>query len=343
MGRVSEGFNDSYLCQCLQSMRDGSWNQLPAELLERVLSIVPVPDLCRLRSVCKMWNSLICSPAFGKKFVSKGANTGAFFVVNLHVRCRTAPIPLINRLSMFDLNAKRWYNFEHELPAGLDYDVPAMDGGLVCKFVASLTAEQHQQSIQQSIRMRHSVICPVLHTFIIFNLCGGTFKALPAPPLLHIHVPSMNLRLFDDSVSNTFKIFLLNPRTYVGEPPGEPWMCVYESSANQWRILSSPPIGPNPLAVHVRSVLFQGLLYVLVYSLAGSINRLYSFNYPEDAWEDTRVQFQQDKVLFCECSDLVVSDNRLFLMTQHLVFGCECLPELRRSSRLGRNGCACCC
>jgi hypothetical protein len=38
----------------------GLWSELPSELLEQVLPFLTVPDLCRYRSACKRWNSLIC-------------------------------------------------------------------------------------------------------------------------------------------------------------------------------------------------------------------------------------------------------------------------------------------
>lgn len=43
---------------------DEGVKELPPEILERVLAPLPVPVLCRLRSVCKAWNELICKPSF---------------------------------------------------------------------------------------------------------------------------------------------------------------------------------------------------------------------------------------------------------------------------------------
>lgn len=57
---------------------------LPSELLERVLPFVPVPELCRFRSVCKGWNSLICTPEFGTQCMESGSD-GAYFVVKLRL------------------------------------------------------------------------------------------------------------------------------------------------------------------------------------------------------------------------------------------------------------------
>ncbi|KAG0578444.1 hypothetical protein KC19_4G023100 [Ceratodon purpureus] len=41
------------------------WQQMPFELVERVLSFLGPPDLCRCRPVCRRWDYLICTPRFG--------------------------------------------------------------------------------------------------------------------------------------------------------------------------------------------------------------------------------------------------------------------------------------
>lgn len=49
----------------MDEMNDELWSRLPLEIVERTLLFLPVPVLCRFRTVCKSWNSLICKPAFG--------------------------------------------------------------------------------------------------------------------------------------------------------------------------------------------------------------------------------------------------------------------------------------
>ncbi|CAM6087405.1 unnamed protein product [Calypogeia fissa] len=217
---------------------DGLWTELPADLLERVLSFLPVPDLCRLRSVCKRWSSLICTPEFGKICVqnaSKGPNVGSCLVVKPSLdlsRSYSAGIPC---WSIFDLDAKRWYHIVHELPPGNDFaDVRGMDGGQDCQ------------------------------TLIVANVIDGAFKVLPRPPLRSGHrIDYLNLTLVVDSISNTYKVFLVN---HYRENRGliDPWL----------------------------------------------------FKYLEDEWEDTGVQFWKSELHLC---DLVVRNNRLFLMTRGLV------------------------
>lgn len=38
--------------------------KLPNELIELVLSLLPVPMLCKFRALCKEWEELLCDPRF---------------------------------------------------------------------------------------------------------------------------------------------------------------------------------------------------------------------------------------------------------------------------------------
>lgn len=201
-----------------------------------------------------------------------------------------------------------------------------MDAGLVCTFVTAFTEEQRRTSTIHNCMAKWQP-----QTLIVSNLIGKTIKALPNPPLPHIELPWTNLRLVVDKTSQTYKIFLICV--------GFTWidsryrcMCVYESATDQWRIAPNPPNpnlpGPSNLpgphaefGAHVRSVVFRGLLYVLFSAKCRGIYRLYSYDFEEDAWEDTGVQFWTGPQFWVDLDlcDLVVSDNRLFLMAQRVV------------------------
>lgn len=49
----------------MDNMNVKLWTRLPKDVVERVLSFLSVPVLCRFRTVCKRWNSLIRDPKFG--------------------------------------------------------------------------------------------------------------------------------------------------------------------------------------------------------------------------------------------------------------------------------------
>ncbi|CAH8261069.1 unnamed protein product [Arabidopsis lyrata] len=52
------------------------------DLLEEILSRVPVTSLRAVRSTCKRWNDIIKDPSFSKKYGGKGANE--FLVIMLN-------------------------------------------------------------------------------------------------------------------------------------------------------------------------------------------------------------------------------------------------------------------
>jgi hypothetical protein len=72
----------------MEPAMEGLWSALPPDILERVLSFVPVPSLCRFRAVCQGWRELLRKPSFhdlcdrnGKKdkylFVSRYLASGS--------------------------------------------------------------------------------------------------------------------------------------------------------------------------------------------------------------------------------------------------------------------------
>ena len=134
-------------------------------------------------SLCKRWNSLICSPEFGMwcnpERRPKGVIKGECFVVKLRLcidyaksgaRCKK-----ISSWSIFDLDTRRWYiNVEDTLPKGVDFHVAAMDAGLVCTFRTALTDEQRRAStILSSITTERQIL-------VVPNLIGKSMHASTA-------------------------------------------------------------------------------------------------------------------------------------------------------------------
>ena len=259
------------------------WSTLPLELVERTLSFLSVPVLCRLRTVCKRWNSLICKPEFGALCVRHAGQDARFVVLrDMH------------GYGFLDLSARRWYTIKQEEQRAFGIFklgiIVAVDGGLVCRHLYA--------------REGASVF--------VSNPLSRSSRRLPSCPATAASVMP-RLTLVADNVTNTFKIFLM--------PNGEerrgvdPVMVIYESATNQWRhstIAPTPPFGPR---IHVESCIFlDGLLYVLMAPCTSSAQVdkywLWSYNHVEDAWKDTCVNIN---VLSLQHPELIVSDNRLFL------------------------------
>jgi hypothetical protein len=297
----------------------GSGEKLPCEVVEQVLAFLPVPDLCRYRSVCKRWTSLICSPDFGTRCIQNASNgvvKRECFVVKLRLcidsaesgaRCKE-----ISSWSIFDRDTRRWYNVEDTLPKGFDFHVSAMDAGLVCTFRTALTEEQRRAStILSSITSERQIL-------VVSGLIGKSVRVLPNPPL-PVHLEEANLKLVVDKVSQAYKIFLISAGLS-WRSPRDPCMCVYDSSTDQWQFSTNPPVDPiNKPDRHVRSAVYEGVLYVLFADENRLVRGLYSYNEFADSWECTGVKFGQDFMVMIEYCDLVVSNNRLFLIYQSLM------------------------
>ena len=86
------------------------WSALPPEIVERVLTFLSAPALCRFRTVCKRWNALICKPEFGALYIQR-TRQDAGFVVLRHVTYsdEEEPVGVVNsRWSILDVSARWW-------------------------------------------------------------------------------------------------------------------------------------------------------------------------------------------------------------------------------------------
>jgi hypothetical protein len=285
---------------CSQTMMD----DLPDVLVQQVLSLVDVPELCRFRTVCKRWNSLICMPEFGTLH-AQNANMNARFIIG-HRRYDNGV-----EWSVFDLIERRWYKWMGEVVDTSANPLTA-DGGLV--------------------------LCstPTLGELTIFNPMAKTREVLPLPPFQpywkrkpysgRSNCDGTNLVV--DSISNSYKIFLLRA------PPSrveDPILCVYESTTNQWRSSRTyPPVRQveGGFAYPTTSIIFQGLLYVLTPFYSGQTRGyrfgpqdhpikyfLFCYNFVEDSWENTGVDFPNWLDHTLVKIELVAGGDRLFVVS----------------------------
>ncbi|KDP41623.1 hypothetical protein JCGZ_16030 [Jatropha curcas] len=63
-------------------MDPGIWSRLPEELLDHVLSLLPLKAFLNLRSTCKRFRSLIFSPCFMSKHCSSGSPFSSFLLLS---------------------------------------------------------------------------------------------------------------------------------------------------------------------------------------------------------------------------------------------------------------------
>ena len=104
------------------------WSQLPAELLEHVLSFLPLKTFLNLRSTCKHFKSLVFSPSFVSKHSSSSSSSFSSFLLLSHPQ-------FPHHFPLYDCMLGTWrrfsLSFSNLLPC-LAPTVLSSSGGLLC-------------------------------------------------------------------------------------------------------------------------------------------------------------------------------------------------------------------
>ncbi|KAK9270522.1 hypothetical protein L1049_026103 [Liquidambar formosana] len=113
-------------------MDPGIWSRLPAELLEHILSFLPLKTFLNLRSTCKHFNSLVFSPPFISKHSSPSSSSPppfSSFLLLSHPQFH-------KQFSLFDSILGTWRNLSLSLSLLLPYASPSTllstANGLLC-------------------------------------------------------------------------------------------------------------------------------------------------------------------------------------------------------------------
>ncbi|KAG0566710.1 hypothetical protein KC19_7G082600 [Ceratodon purpureus] len=295
------------------------WSFLPFNCVDRVLSYLPVPDLCRYCLVCKGWNRLISTREFGALCAQNAAERDPSFIVIRYRRVHDSPQRSSVRspepsgespagCCFLDLNTRRWHTVEdddikyrHEL----HHFYTGMDGGLVCQY---------------SLKKRREGLA-----IVVYNPIGKTLKELPTAPCHSSSTEFPELHMIVDSSSQSFKIFLINHNFNNVEflaCPGisqedrskllnDPLVRVYDSITNKWKSLTNPYSCVARGILDVCCVMFRGYLYFLLgCTFTAGTYPLWRYNLSEDVWENVPMNMPGR----CIIPQLIVSDNRLYVV-----------------------------
>lgn len=308
------------------------WSRLPfKDLQERVLSFLPVPDLCRCRIVCKRWNQLISTPEFGALCARNAAKGDPGFIVIRYERNCESPATSSDEKSpeenptgsprgspppseektpagccFLNLKTRRWHIVEDDdKKHGLKLysEVVGMDGGLVCQY-SFTTCEGN--------------------SIVVYNPIAKTLrKILPSQDHRTSHCLPPELHLEVDSTSQSFKLFLINhnfdDRELLADPEtsqevrnhllNDPLVRMYDSTSDEWKSLTNPSCIQSTVT-DVCSAMFQGYLYVLVGGSYPGSHLLWRYSFSEDAWDNLAMSMPGRIMI----PQLLVNDNRLFVV-----------------------------
>lgn len=161
-------------------MDPGIWSRLPEEILDHVLSFLPLKSLFHLRSTCKHFSSLIFSPPF----VSKHSSSSPFssFLLLSHPQCH-------HHFPLYDSALGNWRNLSLPLSALLPssaapasllsasngllcFSLPSSTSFLVCNLLVKTSRVIQFPSFPFSFEVLSLVSTPAGYT--IFVLCSGS-------------------------------------------------------------------------------------------------------------------------------------------------------------------------
>ncbi|KAG0570727.1 hypothetical protein KC19_6G183400 [Ceratodon purpureus] len=221
------------------------WQQMSFELVERVLSFLGAPDLCRCRAVCRRWDYLICTLRFGALCRENARGHPGYIVARV-----------VEDTGGFYSESDGSEEEEEEDYTRFGWSILdvrlrlAADEGLVCEF---------------------RVFFELVVSLTVFNPLTKTTVALPFPPK-HPGAKLKNgtLNFVVDETDNNFKIFFIHQCMMRMAPAGgsegpeeikrHDVMHIYESATGQWRSTTNPPLPKGQLGIGPfgSNVMFQG-------------------------------------------------------------------------------------
>ncbi|KAG0587122.1 hypothetical protein KC19_2G142000 [Ceratodon purpureus] len=281
----------------LSSIHGVHQSNLPLEVMERVLSLLPLPVLCRMRTVCKEWNHIICSSSFHDSYEQtwEERGHGACFLTKFHSNPYTKIDRSVRGTTCFlDLDERRWYLIKGSVDQGFDTRDVAMGDGLVAEICCPIVDDE-------GYNIRAPTVCciqmsdPILKMRWRLDPCPNESK-LPSLVVVAAH-----------RGSRVFRIFAFDNSGYPF-PGFHRCLWIYESSTNKWRCARKG--SDNNYARAARSaVVFQQGLYAIFRRSRPMGPLLALYDVEKDTWS-----MVLENLPASGCVQLVVSSSKLFMM-----------------------------
>ncbi|KAG0585954.1 hypothetical protein KC19_2G052100 [Ceratodon purpureus] len=287
------------------------WNQLPLEVLEQILSFLPMPDLCRYYTTCKTWNELIKNPAFSVLHVRNRNKHSPFIAIHsISTSIRNGHRRYMDGsqvMCFLDISSKKWYSmkFHDALKTSFLFDhrhfrILAMDGGLM--LLKALT--------RASKSCHHESGCTQL---CVWNPIKDMKIKLPC---VTNHKSDSLINFVVDDIAETFKVFVI--RHEFGESLV---VDIYDYVMKEWKTSSKLEMNNTREIFIIQSFVFQNLLYIHCYVMNHGVDEdyeLWRYNHLADIWE--RLHFTEGIYVERDYTQyrwqFIVSGERLFVMCE---------------------------
>ena len=284
-----------------EEMDANIWSELPAEILERVLRWLPFSALCKLRAVCKYWNTL--------------PTVRAEEPYLLDIPCNTRSDPEVRYCYLYSPTANTWDFIDLSfLPQRMlrlsscpGYWTPQIerfcsDGGLLCVW---------GKLLERDLRYYFSDVIPH-YTLLVCNPLTKRCKLLPQFDFTY--QSSIDLVMKREN-SGEYKIFAV-ALAYTGEPGMKLRHYLYELASESWKLLMDLKRDCSDVTLlRYCSIIFDGTYYCV----SGGGQQpydLYAYDIKLNSWVAAGVKMKLNpkttQVLF------VVSNGRLLLIASIL-------------------------
>lgn len=215
---------ETYKLKMSMKMDPMIWSRLPRDVLEHVLSFLPLKTFLSISSTCKHFKSLIFSPAFVSKHTSSCSSPFSSFLLLSHRQFHS-------KCALFDTELNTWkilpLRSSPTLSRACSSNLLGISNGRLCFSL------------------------PDSSSFIVLNVLARSARAVRFP-----NWPSNYESLTFVSTPNGYKIFVLLSSS---GPSRSSTALLYDSSVRLWRQFD----GPSHSLHHQEGVLHDGLMYFI--------------------------------------------------------------------------------
>ncbi|KAG0576059.1 hypothetical protein KC19_5G052000 [Ceratodon purpureus] len=279
----------------LRTLHGVQESNLPSELMEHVLSYLSLPVLCRMRTVCKLWNHIICNSSFhdswekrdhGVCFLTRFESSNGYTKIDRSMRGTTC---------FLDLEERRWYLIKGSVDQRFDTRNVAMGDGLVAEFCSPVRDEDSNYYGAPTVCCIQ-ISDPIVKMRWMLDRCPIEVKFSPSAVVAA------------DRGSCIFRLFLFDNSGFAKTRVHQ-CLWIYESSTNKWRCASQPPRKGSYNNFARSAVVYQQGLYIIFTPNEPLGRFLALYDIEKDTWSMVLENLPE-----AQLAELVVSRGKLFIM-----------------------------
>ncbi|KAG0610626.1 hypothetical protein M758_7G079300 [Ceratodon purpureus] len=237
----------------LEKQDSSPWRSLPSDILDQALALLPLPDVFRVRSVCKRWNSVIHCAQFQELSLRSSVSWGPFYSPRVGWKGQGSRSVL---WSSYDLSEGKWITMpQFEFPVcaqSSSWNLLAANGGLFC--------------FGASDGPRRILVC---------NPMTKTWRELPSVNMDYSARVVMVTHMIVDELRSSYKILFAGTAT----------VDLYDSVTNKWNAAEKLSAG-----LSFRSGAYcNGEIYLLTKLLSSGLYSVMILDLTNLRWKESTI------------------------------------------------------